>query len=149
LNVPSTGPYHKYPGDNWRFYSDAGQALAYWSCFKLNDIFFPCKIIETFNVIGNNWNDYICVWKRTNDITKDIILNIDIINNIGILEKKINNYGYITIKNINIKIKEKNLLKNENKILKNENEILKNENKILKNKNGKLKNKNGKFKKKE
>ena len=31
INAPTTGHYHCYPGDNWRFYSDAGQALAYWS----------------------------------------------------------------------------------------------------------------------
>ncbi|MGB5440950.1 MAG: methyltransferase domain-containing protein [Gammaproteobacteria bacterium] len=28
LNAPSTGPYHGFPGDCWRFYKDAWAALA-------------------------------------------------------------------------------------------------------------------------
>jgi SAM-dependent methyltransferase len=31
INAPQSGPYHKHPGDNWRFNTDAAQALAAWS----------------------------------------------------------------------------------------------------------------------
>jgi len=30
LNAPSNGPVHGYPVDCWRFYPDAGRALAKW-----------------------------------------------------------------------------------------------------------------------
>ena len=47
VNAPSGGQYHKYPGDNWRFYSDAGQALAYWSGYP-NLLFKEEKIRAPF-----------------------------------------------------------------------------------------------------
>ena len=31
INAPSTGPYHPFPHDSWRFYSDAGYSLEKWS----------------------------------------------------------------------------------------------------------------------
>lgn len=31
LNVPSNGPFHRYPVDCWRFYPDSGRALAAWA----------------------------------------------------------------------------------------------------------------------
>ena len=101
INAPTSGPYHTYPGDNWRFYSDAGQALAYWSGKQMsNETVYPVKVIETFNVLGDVWNDFVCVWKRVNieDAEKDIIVNCDILNNVGKLEETINNYGLQTRK---------------------------------------------------
>jgi predicted SAM-dependent methyltransferase len=101
INAPTAGPYHGYPGDNWRFYSDAGQALAYWSGKQIsNETVYPVKVVETFNVVGNIWNDFVCVWKRVNNenIDKSIIVHTDIINTIGILEKTINTYGLTTRK---------------------------------------------------
>ena len=101
VNAPSSGPYHMYPGDNWRFYSDAGQALAYWSGKQISDEkIFPVKLIETFTIINNNFNDFICVWQRVDPVNavKEIIVQPEIINNIGILEKKINEKGYETRK---------------------------------------------------
>ena len=101
INAPTAGPYHGYPGDNWRFYSDAGQALAYWSGKQItNETVYPVKVVETFNVVGNIWNDFVCIWKRVNNknIDKSIIVHTDIINTIGILEKTINNYGLTTRK---------------------------------------------------
>jgi hypothetical protein len=90
VNVPSSGPYHKYPGDNLRFYTDAGQALAYWLCFKIDNISYPCTVIEAFNINYEPWNDYVCVWQRTDENITDILLNNNIIKNIGLLKKKIN-----------------------------------------------------------
>jgi hypothetical protein len=93
INAPSTGPYHCHPGDNWRFYSDAGQALAFWSGKQIaNETIYPVKIVETFNVVGEKWNDFVCVWQRVNieNIEKNITVSDEIINNIGVLEKTIN-----------------------------------------------------------
>ena len=101
INAPTAGPYHTYPGDNWRFYSDAGQALAFWSGKQIsNENIYPVKVVETFNVLGDVWNDFVCIWKRVNieDIEKKIIINNEIINTVGILEQTINNYGLKTRK---------------------------------------------------
>jgi len=101
VNAPTTGPYHCFPGDNWRFYSDAGQALAYWSSKQIsNENIYPVKVIETFNVLGTAWNDFVCVWKRVDIEHKEttITTSLDIINNIGILEKRINEMGMETRK---------------------------------------------------
>ena len=101
INAPTAGPYHNYPGDNWRFYSDAGQALAFWSGKQIsNETIYPVKVVETFNILGTCWNDFVCIWKRVNieNIEKKIIVDNEIINHIGILEQTINNYGLKTRK---------------------------------------------------
>jgi SAM-dependent methyltransferase len=101
INAPTSGPYHSYPGDNWRFYSDAGQALAFWSAKQMsNETIFPVKVIETFNVLGDHWNDFVCVWRRVDIVDKEttITTRSDLITNIGILEKNINDCGLKTRK---------------------------------------------------
>uniref|UniRef100_A0A6C0LDE5 Methyltransferase type 11 domain-containing protein n=1 Tax=viral metagenome TaxID=1070528 RepID=A0A6C0LDE5_9ZZZZ len=101
INAPTSGPYHCYPGDNWRFYSDAGQALAYWSGKQIsNEPIYPVKVIETFNILGEVWNDFVCVWKRVDieHLEKDILIRDEIINNVGLLEMTINNDGLQTRK---------------------------------------------------
>lgn len=101
VNAPTRGDYHKYPGDNWRFYSDAGQALAYWSGKQMsNETIYPVKVIETFNILGSKFNDFVCVWQRVNieNIEKNIIVSDEIVNNIGILENKLNKMGLKTRK---------------------------------------------------
>lgn len=100
INAPSAGIYHGYPGDNWRFYFDAGQALAYWSGKQIsNENIYPVKVVETFKILGH-WNDLVCVWQRVDieNIEKNIVIQDNIINNIGILEQTINNYGLQTQK---------------------------------------------------
>ena len=99
INAPTSGPYHNYPGDNWRFYSDAGQALAFWSGKQISDEkIYPVKVVETFTVVGEVWNDFVCVWKRVDVKEKEIIVHNDIINSIGILEQTINKCGLQTRK---------------------------------------------------
>lgn len=101
INAPTAGAYHCYPGDNWRFYSDAGQALAYWSGKQMaNENIHPVKVVETFNVLGESWNDFICVWKRVDIEDKETTITVksEIINNIGILERTIHKYGLATRK---------------------------------------------------
>jgi SAM-dependent methyltransferase len=90
INVPSNGVYHCYPGDNWRFYSDAGQALAYWSGIQLsNETVYPVKVMESFHILPVNdiWTDFICVWQRVNTKENNITISQDIINNNGLLER--------------------------------------------------------------
>lgn len=101
INAPTSGPYHCYPGDNWRFYSDAGQALAYWSGIQVaNEDVYPVKVVETFNILGEVWNDFVCVWKRVDNENKEtsILVHSNILNNIGVLEKSINDKGLNTRK---------------------------------------------------
>jgi SAM-dependent methyltransferase len=101
VNAPTSGPYHCYPGDNWRFYSDAGQALAYWSGKQVaNEPIYPVKVIETFNILGTVWNDFVCVWKRVGMEEKEetILVKPEILHRVGILEQTINRYGYGTRK---------------------------------------------------
>jgi SAM-dependent methyltransferase len=69
INAPSNGPYHTYPGDNWRFYSDAGQALAYWSGQMINGTSYPATLVETFHIrpLRDIWIDFVGIWKRTDN----------------------------------------------------------------------------------
>ena len=92
INAPSNGAYHCYPGDNWRFYSDAGQALAVWSCRQICDEeVFPVEVSETFHIYprGDVWIDFVCVWKRVNTITSTIIVSPDMRNKNGLLKTKL------------------------------------------------------------
>jgi SAM-dependent methyltransferase len=77
VNAPSNGPYHGYPGDNWRFYSDAGQALAYWSGKTLDGKSYPVRVEETFHVLPlkDQWIDFVTIWKRVDNQENDIRLN--------------------------------------------------------------------------
>lgn len=71
INAPSNGPYHGYPGDNWRFYRDAGFSLAHWSGKIVDGQSYPTKVVETFFVHSRvhyePWIDWVCVWKRETD----------------------------------------------------------------------------------
>lgn len=63
VNAPNHGPYHGYPGDNWRFNRDASQALAVWASKNK----WPVRVLETFYVlpINEGWIDFVAVWQRT------------------------------------------------------------------------------------
>ena len=98
VNAPTKGPYHGCPGDNWRFYSDAGQALAYYSGFQYtNEEVFPVKVIETFHIVPSVWFDFVCIWGRTDTKDTNITASIEFSQNIGILEQKLN-LNYKTVK---------------------------------------------------
>lgn len=104
INAPSNGVYHTYPGDNWRFYSDAGQALAYWSGIQIsNETIYPVKVIESFHIlpINHKWIDFVCVWQRVDTKENNFIISQDIINNIGPLECLLHLNNVKTIKKIN------------------------------------------------
>ena len=96
VNAPARGKYHAYPGDNWRFFSDAGQALAYWSGIQMgNENVYPVKVIESFHILDSKWNDFVCIWGRT-DIkeTEIVISNIAT----GKVEEQLNKRDIMTSK---------------------------------------------------
>jgi SAM-dependent methyltransferase len=101
VNAPTNGTYHCHPGDNWRFYSDAGQALAYWSGVQIaNEHVFPVKVTETFHILPKSdiWVDFVCVWERVEKKEIAITISKELSQTIGILEKSLNNNGYKTTK---------------------------------------------------
>ena len=59
LNVPSSGPFHRYPVDCWRFYPDAGGALITWA--KRNGI--NASLLESYTQT-ETWKDYISVFLK-------------------------------------------------------------------------------------
>lgn len=62
LNVPSNGPFHRYPVDCWRFYPDAGIALERWGAHNGLEV----ELLESF--VGNRqtgvWNDFVAVFSK-------------------------------------------------------------------------------------
>lgn len=86
VNAPSNGPYHMHPGDNWRFYSDAGQALAYWAGKTIDNVSYPVKVEETFHILpqpGGFWIDFVTVWRRCEEKETEIVLNSNTRMNYG------------------------------------------------------------------
>lgn len=97
VNAPSNGEYHKYPGDNWRFYPDAGQALAYWSGISYNnETIYPVSVKETFFIKkeGQTWIDFICIWQRSNYKEETIVLSDEIKYKNGLLKQKLIDNGF-------------------------------------------------------
>jgi SAM-dependent methyltransferase len=103
VSAPSDGKYHCHPGDNWRFYSDAGQALAYWASKQMgNEDIYPVKVIETFHILkkAEIWTDFVCVWQRCEEITNEITIDKDIRNKVGPLEQAITSNNFSIIKTL-------------------------------------------------
>ena len=104
ISVPSNGIYHRYPGDNWRFYYDSGQALAYWSSYGMNTTennnTYPVKVVEAFNILPINdmWLDYVCVWKRVNEKQTEITISNEVRLNAGPLENMLTNNNIKIVK---------------------------------------------------
>jgi SAM-dependent methyltransferase len=101
MSAPTNGPYHCFPGDNWRFYSDAGQALSYWSSFQFgNELIFPVKVVETFHILPKNdvWIDFVCVWERVDEKQTEIVVSKNISENIGPLQKSLQDNEFRTVK---------------------------------------------------
>ena len=77
MSAPSNGFYHTYPADCWRFYPDAGKALADWARTSGYDI----SLIESFTAErqGDLWNDFVCVYRVGADAgTADVPLLSDL-----------------------------------------------------------------------
>ncbi|MCA1749590.1 MAG: class I SAM-dependent methyltransferase [Parasphingopyxis sp.] len=62
LNVPSSGPFHRYPVDCWRFYPDSGVALERWGRRQG----FECLLLESFVDDGDadGFRDFVCVFLK-------------------------------------------------------------------------------------
>jgi SAM-dependent methyltransferase len=60
VNAPSAGPYHGYPGDNWRFYKDSWNSLNKWG-IKNN---YEIELIETYIDESSIWKDSIGIFKK-------------------------------------------------------------------------------------
>jgi SAM-dependent methyltransferase len=100
VNAPTNGVYHCHPGDNWRFYSDAGQALAFWSGTPLStEEVHPMKVIETFHVlpIADIWTDFVCVWQRVTERETEITVSPRVSNRIGKLRERIHSKSVKTV----------------------------------------------------
>jgi SAM-dependent methyltransferase len=95
INAPSNGPYHQYPGDNWRFYSDAGQALAYWSGRTINGTSHPVTLVETFHIrpLSDVWIDFVGIWKRTDNPETSILLSREVRQQSGPLQTALHAHG--------------------------------------------------------
>lgn len=109
VNAPAYGKYHKHPGDNWRFFSDAAQALAHWSALKYSvdedDGEYPVVVHETFLIdplsgedANSAWTDFVGVWRRVpkSEIVKEIVVSDAMRAAKGPLETKLNCMGYVT-----------------------------------------------------
>jgi SAM-dependent methyltransferase len=62
INVPSNHAFHRYPLDCWRFYPDAGVALAQWSTRQGQ----PLELLESFIAEPDeaSWADFVAVFRR-------------------------------------------------------------------------------------
>ncbi len=96
INAPSAGVYHGYPGDNWRFFADAGFALAVWSSYNIAGVAHHAAVSET--VIIENipnfdcfWKDWVCIWQRV-DTPQTEIVNHHIKTYTGPFKTALDNY---------------------------------------------------------
>lgn len=62
LNVPANGDFHRYVVDCWRFYPDAGAALARWG----QRCGYACVLLESFTAYQDRdiWNDQVAVFLK-------------------------------------------------------------------------------------
>tara|TARA_B100000965_G_scaffold231196_1_gene193624 strand:- start:3486 stop:4028 length:543 start_codon:yes stop_codon:yes gene_type:complete len=60
INAPSSGDYHPYPIDAWRFYLDSARSLQGWAAKAGYPVF--CHHASTD--AGTHWNDFVAVYIR-------------------------------------------------------------------------------------
>jgi predicted SAM-dependent methyltransferase len=60
INAPSAGPYHGYPGDNWRFYADSWKALAKWA--DKND--YKVEVLKSYIDKSEQWCDNVGIFRK-------------------------------------------------------------------------------------
>jgi len=67
INAPSNGPYHGWPGDNWRFYIDSWKALEKWGKKVGYDIELVERYIDETTpdpTAPRIWNDSVGIFKK-------------------------------------------------------------------------------------
>ena len=62
INAPSNGEFHRYPLDCWRFYPDAGVALARWAGRRGIEL----ELLESFIGLpqAERWADFVAVFRK-------------------------------------------------------------------------------------
>jgi len=60
LNAPSTGSFHRYPVDCWRFYPDSGRAMIAWS--KRNG--GNAALLESYIQKGGEFQDFVGIFLK-------------------------------------------------------------------------------------
>ena len=61
--APSTGPYHGYPGDCWRFYKDSWKALAAWAKRNGKNITLVKNYIDNVGP-RDEWHDNVGIYHK-------------------------------------------------------------------------------------
>jgi SAM-dependent methyltransferase len=98
VNAPTKGNYHCHPGDNWRFYSDAGQALAYWSGKQLGGMaVYPVKLVETFHSVRPAWCDFVALWIRVDTPETTIVTPQHVRDSVGPVQSAVRAAGFDTV----------------------------------------------------
>jgi len=90
VNAPSNGVYHGYPGDNWRFYTDAAQALAVWASNSFHSSpSYPMQVREVFHVLPlkDMWIDYVAIWSASDSPATEIVTPQSILCELGSFQK--------------------------------------------------------------
>ncbi len=64
LNVPSSGDFHRFPLDCWRFYPDSGKALVTWDRKQGGN----SALLESFTQIGGKWQDYVSIFIKDSNL---------------------------------------------------------------------------------
>jgi len=87
LVVPSTGPYHGFPTDSWRFLKDSYLSLEKWGLKKQYNV----RLIENFIDSSNDrWNDNVGIYTKYVNFEQTKTFNLS--NNYIIDNKLVNNY---------------------------------------------------------
>jgi SAM-dependent methyltransferase len=60
INAPSSGFYHGFPGDCWRFFADAGKALTKWANKNGHNI----QLVETYIDSRGEWKDNVSIYRK-------------------------------------------------------------------------------------
>ena len=97
IQAPSNGPYHGWPGDNWRFYIDSWKALEKWG----KKLGFDIELVEHYiddttphhpNEGFRLWNDSIGIYrKKPIELSKVALISTfcDTQEKLDVLEKNI------------------------------------------------------------
>ena len=97
IQAPSNGPYHGWPGDNWRFYIDSWKALEKWG----KKLGFDIELVEHYiddetphhpNEGFRLWNDSIGIYrKKPMELNKVALISTfcDTQEKLDVLEKNI------------------------------------------------------------
>ena len=100
INVPSNGPFHRFPQDCWRFYPDSGLALQNWG---RKSGYESVTMLESFIGIQARdvWNDFVAVFVKEEKHIKDYPVRIQdtmkrYLNGLVFGSKEVTNYSELS-----------------------------------------------------